>query len=152
VNRESEVWWGRQRGGGEGEEDETGEKKKGKVGKTPAGEEKKCGARRSVTISTDSTMSSDVRLAQSLCRCGAPARVEPRSQAVRRRERAWRGPRAALLYGHLRMHRACPRMCSSCHVCCPLRQVRSCPSTGYSVRKRFPAGRCGSFFPEASKR
>ena len=42
--------------------------------------------------------------------------------------------------------RVCPRTCSSCHACCPLRQVRSCPSTRYSVRKRFPAGRCGSFF------
>ena len=50
------------------------------------------------------------------------------------------------------MHRACPHTCSSCHACCPLREVRSCPSMRYSVRKLFPAGRCGVFFPEASKR
>jgi len=52
-----------------GGEDETG-KKRSKVGKTPAGEEKKCGGMGSVTTTTDSTMSSDVRSAQSLCRCG----------------------------------------------------------------------------------
>jgi len=136
---------------GEGEKTRQ-EKKKGKVRKTPAGEEKKCGARGSVTTTTDLTMSSDVRLAQSLCRRGGPARVEPSSEAVRRRGRGWRGACAALLQGHLRKCRACPHMCSSCHACCLLRQVRSYPSTRYSVRKRFPAGRCGGFFPEASKR
>jgi len=46
------------------------------------------------------------------------------------------------------MRRACLRTCSSCLACCPLRQVHSCPSTRYSVRKRFPAGRCGSFFTD----
>ena len=60
------VWVGMAAGGGE---DETG-KKRSKVGKTPAGEEKKCGGMGSVTTTTDSTMSSDVRSAQSLCRCG----------------------------------------------------------------------------------
>jgi len=85
VNRESEVWRRQQWWGGE---DRTG-KKNGKVGKTPAGEEKKCGGRGSVTTNTDSTMSSDVQSAQSLCRCGAPARVEPSSQVVRRRARGW---------------------------------------------------------------
>ena len=42
VNWESEIWRGRQRGGAE--KTRQG-KKKGKVGKTPAGEEKKCGGR-----------------------------------------------------------------------------------------------------------
>ena len=51
------------------------------------------------------------------------------------------------------MRRSCPRTCSSCHACCPLRQVRSCPSTCYSVLKRFPAGHCGVLvFSEARKR
>jgi len=54
-----------------GGEDETG-KKKGKVRKTPAGEEKKCGERGSVTTTTDSIMSSDVLSVQSLCRRGGP--------------------------------------------------------------------------------
>ena len=44
------------------------------------------------------------------------------------------------------MRRACPHTCSSGHVCCPLRQVRSCPSRGCCVHKCFAAGRCGGFF------
>ena len=86
VNWESEIWRGRQRGGAE--KTRQG-KKKGKVGKTPAGDKKNCGGggRGSITTTTDSTMSSDVQSAQSLCRRGAPARVEPSSPAVRRRAR-----------------------------------------------------------------
>jgi len=57
--------------GGRGEKTRQ-EKRKSKVGKTPAGEEKKCGGRGSVTTTTDSTMSSDVQSAQSLCRRGGP--------------------------------------------------------------------------------
>jgi len=71
VNRESEVWQGRQRR--VGGEDKT-EKKKSKVGKTPLGEDKKCRGGGSVTTTTDSTMSSDVRSAQSLCRHGGPGK------------------------------------------------------------------------------
>jgi len=44
------------------------------------------------------------------------------------------------------MRRACPHTCSSCHACYPLRQVRSCASTRYSVHKQFPAGPSGTFF------
>jgi len=125
-------------------EDETG-KKKNKVGKNPAGEEKKCvGGRRSVTTTTDSTMSSDVLLAQSLCRCGCHGEgsaqqrgSEESKRAARRRARARLGACAALLQGHLCMRRAYPHTCSSCHACCLLRQVCSCPSMGYSVRNCF---------------
>jgi len=77
---------------GVGREDET-EIKQGKVGKTPAGEEKKCGGKGSVTTTTNSTMSSDVQSAQSLCRRGAPVRVEHGSEKERERERA-RAPRS----------------------------------------------------------
>jgi len=47
-------------------------KERSKVGKTPVGKEKKCGGMGSVTTTTDSTKSSDVWLAQSLCRRGDP--------------------------------------------------------------------------------
>ena len=125
--------------GGRGE-DET-EKTRSKVGKTPAGKEKKCGGMRSVTTTTDSTMSSDVRSAQPLCRRGGPG--EGGAQQRGGEEQSKKRPARSM---------CCPHMCSSCHACCLLRQVRSCPSTHYSVCKRFPAGRCGGFFPEASKR
>ena len=65
--------------------------KKSKVGKTPAGEEKKCGGRGSVTTTTDSTMSSDVWSAQSLCRRGSPG--EGRAQQQGREEESKRAAR-----------------------------------------------------------
>ena len=55
-----------------GGEDETEKKKMGKVRKTSADKEKNCKGVGSVTTTTDSTMSSDVRSAQSLCRRGGP--------------------------------------------------------------------------------
>jgi len=66
--RESEVGRGQQ----QGEEKTRQEKKRSKVGKTPAGEEKQCGGMGSVTTTMDSTMSSDVWSAQFLCRRGGP--------------------------------------------------------------------------------
>jgi len=44
------------------------------------------------------------------------------------------------------MRRACLCTCSSCYMCCLLRQVLSCRSACYSTHKRFPAGCCGGFF------
>jgi len=71
VSRESEVGQGRQRG------EETRKKERSKVEKTPVGEERSAGGHThtSVTTTTDSTMSSDVRSAQSLCRRGGPSEI-----------------------------------------------------------------------------
>jgi len=80
-------------------EDET-EKKRSKVGKTPAGEEKRCGGMGSVTTTTDSTMSSDVWSAQSLCRRGGPGEggaQQRGGEEESKRESELQGACAALL-------------------------------------------------------
>jgi len=96
------------------------ENKKGKVRKTPAGKEK-CGGRGSVTTTTDSTMSSDIWAAQSLCRRGGPGEDRAQQRGGEEERKREREACAALLWGHLRMHRACPCTCSSCDACCLLR-------------------------------
>jgi len=69
VNRESEVGRGRQQG-----EEKTRQKKKGVNSEKPQQARKRsAGGWESVTTTTDSTMSSDVRSAQSLCRHGGPS-------------------------------------------------------------------------------
>jgi len=57
-------------------------KERSKIEKTPAGEEKKCGGRggESITITTDSMTSSNVWLAQSLCRRGGPGKDKVQQQ------------------------------------------------------------------------
>ena len=62
VNQESEVGRGWQQG------EDTRKKERNKVGKAPAGKERKARGGGSVTTTTDSTMFSDVWWAQSLCR------------------------------------------------------------------------------------
>jgi len=82
-------WAGTAAGRGE---DET-EKKRSKVGKTPAGGEKKCGGMGSVTTTTDSMMSSDVPSVRSLYRHGGPGEGGTQQQGDEegsKRERAAR--------------------------------------------------------------
>jgi len=77
-------------------------KERSKVKKAPTGEEKKCRGRTSVTTTMDSTMSSDVQSAQSLCRHGGPSKggaQQRGSEEESKRKRGLRGAYAALLWG-----------------------------------------------------
>jgi len=135
VSRESEVGRGWQWG-----EEKTRQKKKGVKSEKSQRARKRSAGGGSVTTTTDLTMSSDVRLAQSLCKHGGPSKgggQEQGGEEESKRKRGLRGACAALLEGELGMRRVCPHTCSLCHACCPLRQVRSCLSMCYSVHKRW---------------
>jgi len=136
VNWQSEVWWGRQPGG----RDEK-ERKNGVKSEKPQRVRKRSAGGGSVTTTMDSMMSSDIRLAQSLCRRGGPG-----EDGVQQRGGEDESKREA-------RNMCCPfigafahAQSMSAYTCCPFRQVRSCPSVRYSVCKSFPAGHCGGFF------
>jgi len=86
VNRESEVGRGWQRG------EDTRKKERSKVEKTPAGEERSAGGRYRFDTTTDLTMPSHVRSAQSLCRRGGPGEGRVQQRGVE--EESKRAPRS----------------------------------------------------------
>jgi len=74
VTRESEDGWGRQRG------EDMRKKERSKFKKTQRARKGGQGRGKSITTITDLTMSSNVRLAQSLCRRGDSGEDEVRQQ------------------------------------------------------------------------